>query len=430
MTKSKAILLFLFGSNLMASDLVLSEAKVIEMALGRNQKNAISKAELEKAQLSLSKAYSSLFPTLSISGSVLKSSATGSIQPYSDDWSESASLQVTQPLYTFGKISNAIDIAKNAKSLQKNNSKATEEEIKQTAKKLYYAVLFNKEYLRISKESFQNALVNKQTLEKRVSFGRISRNDNLKMQADLASRRPTVVEAENSLHASEDELVDFLDLEPGTQVKLPEELNVIGGFNKVNVSDVKYDNLLNVKLLQDNLKVTESAVELAKSQRYPTLAAFASYAPTTYRKDLGDEPIKEMETAKVGISLSFDWPTGNSLNNEVAIKKTEQKIAQYKLDEGRRRAETQYRILLRRYESLAEKMKAEQDAVKLAEASYKVALGAYSTGAVSQLQLNDSEILLTRNKLSLANTKLSILNTIADIERLIAKGNVSEEEGA
>jgi len=428
MKKTKVIVVLSILASAPVFALDLTEAKVIEMALERNERIGISQAELEIAEKTISKAYSSAFPTFSAQATLAKSSATGSVQPNGDDWSEGAVLQLNQPIYTFGKVSSGIDIAKSAREIQANSKLATEAEVKQTAKKLFYAVLYNEELVKINSGSFENAKLNKRTLEKRVAFGRISRNDNLKMQADLASRRPQLIESQNSLAASKIQLADFLAIDSKENIKAVSDLQTIPRWNKETLNDTKVDKLANVRIMKEQVKLTESSVEFARAGRFPTLSAFASYSPTTYRSDFMDDAIKEQETAKFGIMLSFDWDLGGSKNHEVAVKKIENKIAELQLKSGLRNTKSNFRILTRRYESLVSKLEAENEAVKLAEASYKVALSAFSTGAISQLQLNDSELLLTNNKRSLAGTGLSLLNTIADLDRLLFEGSERGEK--
>lgn len=415
-------------SNLaIANTVTLTEESVVKLALERNEKVGISSAEIEKAEGSLSKAYSELFPVISASATLSKSSSTGSAAPNGDDWSEGANLQLNQPVFTFGKISSGIDMAKSLKAIKENSQVATVAEVKQMAKKLYYAVMYNDEIVKISSDSYNNALENKKTLEQRVSAGRISRNDNLKMLADLASRKPQLVEAQNSLAASRLQLANFLAIETAEDIKIASNLEKIPAVTKEEVNKDSINKLANIKMLEENLKFTKSSISLAQAQQLPTLSAFASYAPTTYRSEWADEPVREQETAKFGLMLTFDWSIGGAKNQDVAIKKIENKIAKLQYDSGKREIETNFKILTKRYDSLLEKMNAEVAAVKLAQASYKVALSAYSTGAVSQLQLNDSELLLTRNKMSLAATRYSIFTTIADLERLLVKGKNGDD---
>jgi len=93
-------------SSATAAQYKLDESKVIELALKRNETVGIAAQELEQAKEELSKANSNYFPTLSVSASVRKSDGEGNFLPYGYDWNHSGEIRLTQPIYTFGKITS------------------------------------------------------------------------------------------------------------------------------------------------------------------------------------------------------------------------------------------------------------------------------------------------------------------------------------
>uniref|UniRef100_UPI003565248A TolC family protein n=1 Tax=Halobacteriovorax sp. TaxID=2020862 RepID=UPI003565248A len=349
-----------------------------------------------------------------------KSSGKGSVLPYGYQWNESGSVGITQPLYTFGRISSGIDIAKASKEISRTRSLATKAEVKNMARKLYYRVLFSHDLLNVSKESFKNANENKKTLEKRVSYGRISRNDNLKMQADIASRRPFLIDSEKNFKIAKYDLMNFLAINEGSEIILEKkslrEISVIDESNEVDVSDN-----LNISILKENLKLRQLSIEGEKANRMPTISAFASFAPSNYKDGFLGDKVKEQEDFTFGVMFNFDWPFGGSKNDAVQIRRVESRIAQLQLDQEERNQRVQLRKLIQQRESLERKLESEKKAIELALSSYKVSLGAFATGGVSQLQLNDSELLLTNNRINYAGTKLELLNTNVDIERVTTK---------
>ncbi len=415
----------LVSSSINADVITLNEEKVVEMALKRNEAIGISSAEIEIAKSKVEASTSSLYPTLSLQAQIQKTRGKGSSAPNAYDWNEKGSVGVTQPVYTFGKLSSAIDIAKSSESLSRVKSLATQADVKNTARKLYYRVLYSNDLLKASKDSFKNANKNKKTLEKRVSYGRISRNDNLKMQADIASRRPFLIDSEKNLDLAKLDLLNFLAIEQGSEVRFEKEsLREISLRDDSNASNV--ENNLDVKILNENLKLRELSIESEKSNRMPTLNAFATFSPSNYKDGFLGDKIKDQEDLTFGLSFTFDWPFGGSKNDAIQVKRTEAKIARLQLTQEKRNQKVQLEKLYKQKESLERKLESELEAIKLALSSYEVSLGAFATGGVSQLQLNDSELLLTNNRISYAGTKFEILNTIIDIERLTT---ISPERG-
>ncbi len=425
---SIALLLLIAGTQVLAEQYRLTEESVIELAVKRNEQIGIARQEIEQANEKLSSAYSNLFPVLSITAGVSKADGSGNFAPNAYDWRRNASIRLTQPIYTFGKISSGIDITKSAQKISELNSVVTTADVINTARKLYYVVLFNRDLVEITTQSYKNAVDNKNALEGRVSFGRISRNDNLKMQADLASRKPEMIVAKKNLETSILDLKNFLALSEDDKVKIIHHYNDKKEIQKVPPSLSKLEETVDVKILKENVALSDLSIDLAKSQRLPDLALFGSYSPTTYRDSIDGDILKEQSDLTIGLSLTFDWDLGGSKNSEVAVKRSQAIVAKLQFDQVKRNIKTEYLKLEAEFDSLNERAKAEQEAVKLAASSYKVALSAFKTGGVSQLQLNDSEQLLTRNRLSLAQTKLRIKNTYSDMERLLTSDS-SKQEG-
>ncbi|GEM_PF-3495431 len=407
-------------STVSAEVVSLNEEKVIAMALERNEAMGISQAEIEIAQSKIDSAVSNLFPTFAIQAQLTKTSGKGSILPYAYQWNERGSVSLSQPIYTFGRISSGIDIAKVSKEISKTKSLATKAEVKNIARKLYYRALFSNDLLRVSKESFKNANENKKTLEKRVSYGRISRNDNLKMQADIASRRPFLIDSEKNLRIAKFDLMNFLAIDEGSEIVLEkkslQEVSIVNNTKDINVIDN-----LNITILKENLKLRDLSIENEKANRMPTLSAFASFTPSNYKDGFLGDKIKEQEDFAFGVMFNFEWPFGGGKNDAVQVRKVESRIARLQLDQEERNQRIQLRKLIKQKESLERKLESEKKAIDLALSSYKVSLGAFATGGVSQLQLNDSELLLTNNRINYAGTKLELLNTNIDIERIVTK---------
>ncbi|EQC48858.1 outer membrane efflux protein [Bacteriovorax sp. BSW11_IV] len=395
--------------------------KAIELALKNNEGVAISGATLEKAETQISKARSGLFPTLKFEYNVVRTRTTPVFQNTQDAWYRGPSITATQPVYTFGRLSSAIDLAKSQKSLYENDFIATKANIEKIAKTFYYSALFNQELLEITQSSYDNASKNNQALKKRVSYGRISRNENLKMQADLASRKPRYIEAQKVYETAKIDLANFLGLDPKTEIVFSDKL--VAKTRKVKSSNNEnFENLAQVRVLSDSIAMSKSLESIAKSDHLPTLALFGSYSPTTYYDDFFSNEIRDQKSYTFGLKLTFDLPLGGEKFDEVAIKKVETRIAELRYQAGKRQIESRVITITKEYEKLLEKLDASKTAVSLAQDSYKVALSSFSTGSISQTQLNDSELLLTSNKIEYAQNILQLHLLSAELDELLTEG--------
>lgn len=267
------------------ASLSVNREDVIRLALERNERSLISKANIEKANEQIAKAKSGLFPTMKVEMGVSRNTSTPNLTPYSDNWAAGGSVSLSQPLYTFGRLSAAIDLAKSQEEKLKNDEIATEASVKLTALNLYYNALFYQSLFKITKESYENALKNEKALRKRVSFGRISRNENLKMQADIASRKPNYLEAEKNFKSALISLSNFLALEEGVKVELKGNLlDYQKEFARLKSSS-DFETLARIKSLNQNIETSKANEKLVKSDYFPSLVAFGSYAPNSLNKD-------------------------------------------------------------------------------------------------------------------------------------------------
>ena len=132
------IVLFGLASSVSAAQYKLSEQSVVELATKRNENVGIARQELEQARESLSSATSNLFPVLSISAGVSKNDGKGNIMPHGYDWNHNARVQLTQPLYTFGKISSGVDIAESASRIGELKTFVTKAEVENVARSVVY----------------------------------------------------------------------------------------------------------------------------------------------------------------------------------------------------------------------------------------------------------------------------------------------------
>lgn len=396
---------------------VLKESDVVKMAIERNEISAITKNQIEQAEIRIKQARSYMFPTLKANATWSKLYILPEKRLPGGIETRQGEISLTQPIYTFGRLSSGVKIAKLSNEITNNSAKATVAEVVKTAKQLFYSAAYNKNVLKIAQESLTNANSNKSALNERVSFGRINQNDNLKMQADVASRKPLLHEATKGYERSLQDLSSFLDISV-------EEIKNIDA----NLADTSRDPLLekpvdsfvDVANAVNQQKLAAAQEELAKDDYMPTLSAFASYAPTN--ADLAVPGVLLTDTARFGLRLDFDLPLGGTKVQERKIRTIDRTNSELNLRRIRRETAKEQSSLIQQYSTLEEKDKSIKEAVRLAERSYKVALQSFRNGSVSQLQLNDSELLLTNNKIAQAQNLLQMKLIKTELERLQTEG--------
>lgn len=410
--RSLIMSLVLLSSSAFAAKLDLDLAGVIGLAEQRNEQVQITKHHLEQAKKTLDKAYTGLFPTIQLEAKAMKTTQNPSLfgsgfAILEENYQQIGSISLTQPIYTFGRLSGAIDAAKEQGKLAKNSSVATMANIEKTARTLFYNALYFKRALEISQESYDNALKNQKALKKRVSYGRISQDENLKMKADIASRKPALIEAKRAYDSSILDLKNFLNIEDSTSLSINGDLRKQSK-KPSDKSKVELEKLVHVNLLKNQFELQKSLEGITAANYYPTLSFFGSYGKSAYFEDIREDHYLDQENVAFGLSLNMDFDLGGGKTYDRQISQIKTRVKQLELEQGKRQIRIAIDNLHEQYIRLEEKRVALQEAVSLAQNSYKIAVNSFSNGSISQTQLNDRELLLTNNKVAYARNLLQI----------------------
>lgn len=412
--------ILLIGNQLQAKEISLTVNETIELALKRNEQVQITNYQLEIANTILKKAYSGLFPTLKLEGKATKTKQDPALFGggiISENYQQSATVTLNQPVYTFGRLSGAIDAAKAQGKLARHQKTATLADIELTVKKLFYNAMFYQKNYEISKESYENALNNQKALRKRVSFGRISQGENLKMKADIASRKPLMLEAQRLYESSISELKSFLNIEGEDKISLKGNLENIKN-ERIKESKIELSDLVQVNLLQNQFEVQKSLEDIESSNYLPTLSFFASYGENAIFADIQKDHYIDQTNIGFGLALTMNFDLGGAQSHDRQISRVETRVKKLQLELGKRQIKFALKNLYDQKQRLIEKRDSLKEAVSLAHSSYKVALNSFANGTVTQTQLNDRELLFTNNKIAYAQNLLQINIVNFEIENL------------
>lgn len=409
------------GNSVYAQE-VLSLNDVVRLALERNEQMKISRFQVDKAKNEVKMAKSTLFPVIGAEAQALRTKQEPALIQVPgggslfDNWQNSATISLRQPVYSFGKIRGAVDSAKSSLELADAKNQVTESEIKAVAQTLYYNILYYKAFVDISEKSYANAKKNSEALSQRVSYGRISQIQNLKMKADLASREPRVLSAKRSLESLKLELKSFLNYNGDLKVKgtIADDHQEVAP----KALDIDFSSLAVVKSLKSQFDLSSSLAELESKNYFPDLSFFASYGKVGYYEDFMSNNFLNQANISLGLVLSFEIPTGGTKSYQQTIANKEKRIAGLNYEYGKRNLERQMEDLNQKYQKLEKELVTLANAVKLSENSYQVALRSFSAGSTTQLQLNDSELLLTQNRLALAASRLEHRLIQVELEKL------------
>ena len=105
----------------------------------------------------------------------------------------SAGVQITQPIYTFGKIGNAVDAVHDAIDMSKSAKELTQREVKYAAANLYWTAKMTDEIVAANQRNLNNARAARQKL---TAVGRANRSNLIKIESDIATKEINLSDAE------------------------------------------------------------------------------------------------------------------------------------------------------------------------------------------------------------------------------------------
>lgn len=309
--------------------LVLNLEQLIRMAVAKSPELGESRSELEAARSDLEQARAAYYPQIesrALIGPVADAKLPEIRNNTLSDPSPSTSLSttgifgrldvtVTQPLYTFGKLSNRKDAASRGLKAVEFQAGKKENEIALRVSRLYYALVLARGGMKAAREAdnfFEDAkgLVTR-LLE--LDSPNVSEADLYRIDAYRAGSRRSQAEAEKGSRVAYFALRSMIKLPPETEFEVTDESLVLKGEELADL-ETYIQNALSkrpeVKQLNEALEAQKFQVEAARSDRYPSifLALQGSHADAPNRDTLDNAYIPDdFNHTYAGVVAGLKW---------------------------------------------------------------------------------------------------------------------------
>ncbi|MGM0442324.1 MAG: TolC family protein [Elusimicrobiota bacterium] len=339
-----------------------------------------------------------------------------------EDWEMRFGLTASQVIFAFGKITNAIELAEKSMEMQKFTRKLSKNEISYATKRIFYSLLFAKDSLKIAEESYDNVLQNKEALKTKFKGGRISRTNNIKMEADVASRQPRILDLEERIAKLTVQFKDLLNLDDEENIVLKEKFTEdFPEFTFSELRDAMIHNSPSLNMSVMKLKLKETNKNLKKAQYFPTISGFLNYS---FSGESSEPVVKEEYLNReviAGLKLNYNFWEGGARRNALKGSEIDKDISEVDYRKKVNEMEVSLKSALKSYRKLIETYNTKKEVQRLSEESYQAMLSSFKSGLVSQTALNDAERQLTGAKIDALSTLYQINLTLAQIEKLTVR---------
>lgn len=324
----------------------------------------------------------------------------------------SAGLSLSQPIYTFGKIGNAVKSVKSAIKMSEASRELTRREVRYAAADLYWTAKMTDEMVKLSEKDLKNARVAKQKL---TSAGRANRSNLLKIESDIISKEVDLAYSK----FNRDTAHRMLKIMAGIDVDEP--LNLTDNFPKTfgELSAGKLETTPQWEILGEQVNMYERLARSKRADSYPTLAATASYSYMSLAGDIGHMfDTKGSQSAYWGLALQVPIFNGGLNRANATIEAMNAEAAREDLAQAKKITTEQYDNAISQYNMLRDNLASLEQARDLAAKTYELSQNRFASGQTSAVELADVSAGLYQLDVSVLKMKYQILMSAESIKKL------------
>jgi len=424
-----SILIILFAFNTaIASDadsssvLRLGLDETIKRSLNASEEFKIKGQEVNKTEGIYREVRSGMLPHINAQSSRTYHIDSPAVMNLSD-YEDSFGVGVSQVIWSFGKVMYTVSSAKRLVEASRFNRETGRQEVIFYAKLSYYTTLLAKNALSITEKSYANALENKKLLGQRSYGGRSPKYEIIRMDAEVASRVPAVNEARAQFDIATETLKKLIDADPASKIEL------IGDFSQT-YNEFNYETLLakmyeqepSLKSLDKTVESADAKVKSSIASFFPTLSAFSSldYSRGSTMQALLRRNDELDRYVFAGVKIDIPIWEGGLKEAQLSQARADKEITILRKKQVEKGLLLELKKAYLQYQQYKNNLKANIEAVRLAEESFKQTQEMFASGQVTLTDLNDAELLLTNQRLNKEITLFNINITLARIEKLVA----------
>ena len=323
-----------------------------------------------------------------------------------------AGVQVTQPIYTFGKIGNAVDAMHDAIDMSKSAKELTLREVKYAAANLYWTAKMTDEIVAASQRNLDNARAARKKL---TAAGRANRSNLIKIESDIATKEINLSDAQFDRDTAYSMLKIMAGIDESEQIVLTD--NFPDKFEALDAKELKSNPQWDI--YQKQIKMHESNASSKRAGGYPTLAAVGAYNYYAMGTDMGNMFEKEGgQSAYWGLALKVPLFNGGLHSANATIEAMNAEAAHQELDKSKKLTRQEYNTAVKKYKHLCDNLGKLNEAHALAQKAYDVSVNRFAAGQTSAIELSDVSGALYQMDMAVLSAKYNILMAGESVKKL------------
>lgn len=303
----------------------------------------------------------------------------------------SQGINVSWPIWTFGKVEGAIDAARYQKNIADLNVYKTEADTKLAAVQAYYQYLEAVKLAEVQAQSVTDYASHLNNVQQQFDAGIVAKLDVLSSNVSLANAKQKSIAADNTRDVAEANLNNIMRIPMNTTLNPLDKNFPEPEFDLTMEQAILMAQKYRWELVEADygVKAAEASLRSAKAGYLPTVSVGGGYS---WKEASVTAVDKDDWAVQGGLSWSL-WDGGAT---QASVKKADVavKTAQETLLQAREKIELEVRQDYLNVLSYKEQIRAAEASVAQAEEAYKIATVRYSSGVGINLDVLDAELAL------------------------------------
>lgn len=303
----------------------------------------------------------------------------------------SQEINVSWPIWTFGKVEGAIDAARYQKNIADLNVYKTEADTKLAAVQAYYQYLEAVKLAEVQAQSVTDYASHLNNVQQQFDAGIVAKLDVLSSNVSLANAKQKSIAADNTRDVAEANLNNIMRVPMNTTLKPLDKNFPEPEFDLTMEQAILMAQKYRWELVEADygVRAAEASLRSAKAGYLPTISVGGGYS---WKEASVTAVDKDDWAVQGGLSWSL-WDGGAT---QASVKKADAavKTAQETLLQAREKIELEVRQDYLNVLSYKEQIRAAEASVAQAEEAYKIATVRYSSGVGINLDVLDAELAL------------------------------------
>ena len=303
----------------------------------------------------------------------------------------SQGINVSWPIWTFGKVEGAIDAARYQKNIADLDVYKTEADTKLAAVQAYYQYLEAVKLAEVQAQSVTDYASHLNNVQQQFDAGIVAKLDVLSSNVSLANAKQKSIAADNTRDVAEANLNNIMRVPMNTTLNPLDKNFPEPEFDLTMEQAILMAQKYRWELVEADygVRAAEASLRSAKAGYLPTVSVGGGYS---WKEASVTAVDKDDWTVQGGLSWSL-WDGGAT---QASVKKADAavKTAQETLLQAREKIELEVRQDYLNVLSYKEQIRAAEASVAQAEEAYKIATVRYSSGVGINLDVLDAELAL------------------------------------